>query len=195
MHQPNITQAAALAALALAACVRVAGAQCTHGDLDGSGTVDLSDYALLVDCVSGPGQGPAPRGCGPVDADADGDVDVRDFAAFQRVFGATLGARLFPNEQFGTGDEPVSVAIGDLDGDGDLDLAVATSGGFQNPAATVSVLLNHGDGTFAEDVLYGAGDVPWSVAIADLDGDGNLDLAVANTGADNVSVLLSGCIP
>ncbi|GAH08116.1 unnamed protein product, partial [marine sediment metagenome] len=43
------------------------------------------------------------------------------------------------------------VAIGDLDGDLDLDLAVAN-----NISDNVSVLLNNGDGTFAADVTYGA---------------------------------------
>ena len=46
-----------------------------------------------------------------------------------------------------------SVAIGDLDGDLDLDLAVRTHCG----ANDVAVLLNNGDGTFATDVTYGAG--------------------------------------
>ena len=71
---------------------------------------------------------------------------------------------------------PASVAIGDLDGDLDLDLAVANQG----VSDDVSVLLNNGDGTFAADVTYGVGDEPLSVAIGDLDGDLDLDLAVAN---------------
>ncbi len=50
-----------------------------------------------------------------------------------------------------------------------------------------------GDGTFADDVLYGAGDGPFSVAIGDLDGDGDLD--VADGLINSVSVLLNGCIP
>jgi hypothetical protein len=54
----------------------------------------------------------------------------------------------------------------------------------------VSVLLNNGDGTFAAHVLYGAGTTPGSVAVGDLDGDGDLDLAVTNFESDNVSVLL-----
>ncbi len=44
---------------------------------------------------------------------------------------------------------------------------------------------------FGVDVLYGAGDEPVSVAIGDLDGDGDADLAVTNTFDDNVSVLLN----
>jgi hypothetical protein len=42
---------------------------------------------------------------------------------------------------------------------------------------------------FAPAVNYGAGDAPFSVFCADLDGDNDLDLAVANFGSDNVSIL------
>ena len=42
---------------------------------------------------------------------------------------------------------------------------------------------------FAPVVNYGAGDYPTSVFCADLDGDSDLDLAVANSGSDNVSIL------
>ncbi|UCC81070.1 MAG: VCBS repeat-containing protein, partial [Candidatus Zixiibacteriota bacterium] len=60
----------------------------------------------------------------------------------------------------------------------------------------VSVLLNNGDGTFADSVNYAAGDGPASVFAADLDADGDLDLATANLESDNISVLLNenaGC--
>ena len=44
---------------------------------------------------------------------------------------------------------------------------------------------------FAPKVDYGAGSRPRSVFSADLDRDGDNDLAVANFGSDNVSVLLN----
>ncbi|MCH7702528.1 MAG: VCBS repeat-containing protein [Planctomycetes bacterium] len=44
---------------------------------------------------------------------------------------------------------------------------------------------------FGAHVLYGAGNGPSSVAIGDLDGDGDADLVVANSSDDNVSVLLN----
>ncbi len=50
-------------------------------------------------------------------------------------------------------------------------------------------VLNNGDGTFAPKVDYPAGDEPQSVFSADLDGDGDNDLAVANGRSGNVSVL------
>ena len=43
---------------------------------------------------------------------------------------------------------------------------------------------------FYDMLSFSAGDGPFSVATGDLDGDGNLDLAVANYYSDNVSVLL-----
>ena len=47
---------------------------------------------------------------------------------------------------YSAGDYPSSVAIGDLNGDGDLDLAVANLPRSNN----VSVLLGNGDGSFQE---------------------------------------------
>ncbi|MGA9529991.1 MAG: FG-GAP-like repeat-containing protein [Terriglobales bacterium] len=99
-----------------------------------------------------------------------------------------------------------SVAIGDLNGDGFPDLAVTNEGcaaGYCPPAgapAVVSILLGNGDGTFQTAVTYDTGAYgALSVAIADLNADGHLDLAVANefdtnpadgNGTGAVSILL-----
>ena len=87
------------------------------------------------------------------------------------------------------GTNPASVALADVNGDGKLDIVTANSA-----SQTVSVLLNNGSGTFANQVTYTVGMAPLSVVIADLNGDEKPDLAVANsTGVDmfgTVSVLL-----
>src|SRR5439155_213673 len=89
---------------------------------------------------------------------------------------------------FATDHGPSSLAIGDLNGDGRLDLAVANE--FSAPGI-VSVLLGKGDGSFRPAVGFDdGGTAPLSVAIGDLNGDGLLDLAVANEVSDDVSVLL-----
>ena len=116
--------------------------QCFHGDMDGSGTVDLLDYAFFEDCMTGPNGGPTAAGCGPVELDADGDIDLHDFGNFQRVFGLTHGPLVFDDRGFGAGDRPWSVSLGDLDRDGALDLAVANYG-----SSSVSVLLDSGSGS------------------------------------------------
>jgi hypothetical protein len=72
-----------------------------------------------------------------------------------------------------------SVAVADLNGDGKPDLAVTTN--WNEVFGSVGVLLGNGDGTFQPAVIHqafgyaiGAG----SVAIADLNGDGNPDMVV-----------------
>jgi dienelactone hydrolase len=44
----------------------------------------------------------------------------------------------------------------------------------------VDVLLGKGDGTFQSEVAYPTGSAPFAVAVGDFNGDGRLDLAVAN---------------
>ena len=58
---------------------------------------------------------------------------------------------------------------------------------------TISVLLGNGDGTFQSQQVFSAGATSLSVATADFNGDGYLDLAVGYTtmdGSSGVSVLL-----
>ena len=56
--------------------------------------------------------------------------------------------------------------------------------------STVSILLGNGNGTFQPAVSYPAGKTPISVAVGDFNGDGHLDLVVANSQAPTISVLL-----
>jgi hypothetical protein len=88
---------------------------------------------------------------------------------------------------YGPFSNPISIAVGDFNGDGKLDLAVADD---ILGNGTVSVLLGNGDGTFGAAAAYGAGSLPNSVVVGDFNGDGIPDLAAANYGSDNVSVLL-----
>jgi hypothetical protein len=52
-------------------------------------------------------------------------------------------------------------------------------------------LKNNGDGIFQAADNYWAGDSPLSVFAADFDGDGDYDLATANSGSDDVSILIN----
>jgi hypothetical protein len=78
---------------------------------------------------------------------------------------------------------PSSAAVADLNGDGKIDIVVSNEncGNFTCANGTLSVLLGNGDGSFQPQVPYSAGDLDSaSVAVGDFNGDGVLDLAVAN---------------
>jgi hypothetical protein len=84
---------------------------------------------------------------------------------------------------------PHSVAVGDFNEDGNLDLAVADF-----LYGRISILLGKGDGTFNQSAvfLYGTptGQSASSVCVADFNGDGHEDLAVADYHGNCVAVLL-----
>ena len=100
--------------------------------------------------------------------------------------------RYLPPTIHAVGNNPWSIAAGDIDGDGRIDLVtantiLATSG---EGSSDVSVLLQTGPtpGAFGVATAYPALYSPHGVAIGDLNGDGRPDLAVASY--DGVSVLM-----
>jgi VCBS repeat protein len=126
------------------------------------------------------------------DLNGDGTLDVAT-ADGGGINGTTVSVLLNPGdgtlrkrEAYRTGRAPLSLAIGDVNGDGRPDLVTGNSLG-----GSVSVLLNLGHGGFGGRRDYRVGRFPRSVAIGDLNGDGAPDLAVANNRDASVSVLLN----
>ena len=96
------------------------------------------------------------------------------------------------------GDTAASVAVADVNDDGHPDLIVSNlyQSGSDYYYGSVSVLLGNGDGTFQSAVSFYPGFFnAYSVAVGDVNGDGEPDLAVAGSGFESyegtVSVLLN----
>ncbi|HEY4905691.1 MAG TPA: FG-GAP-like repeat-containing protein [Candidatus Sulfotelmatobacter sp.] len=92
--------------------------------------------------------------------------------------------------KFGTGATPYSAVVGDFNNDGKSDVIVANSG-----AASASVLLGNGNGSFQTRVDAPAGPNVNAVVVGDFNGDGVPDLAFANgdcsgCSANSISVIL-----
>ncbi len=87
-----------------------------------------------------------------------------------------------------------SVALGDLNGDGFLDLALSTeyvSGSSDHPGHVAVYLQDAANpGVFFSPKNYDVGTNSANIAISDLNNDGRLDLVVANSHSNDVSVLL-----
>jgi len=176
------------------------------GDLDGDA---LMDIAVADNELSILFQDPAsignflPRaslgiGSGSVAmGDLDGDLLV-DLAATSANTGVvrislqdpTTPGTFLPAVEYPAGDQPIHVAIGDLDGDTLPDLAVANLGepdGGGNRGVSVLLQDQTTPGNFLTATDYIMGDSAYEVAIGDLNDDGRSDLAVAgqNAGSDD----------
>ncbi len=118
------------------------------------------------------------------DLNGDGDMDIvtanPDSDNITILFNAGTGT-FGTGVSYDVGEDPGSLATADLDGDGDLDIATANFGSID-----VSALMNDGLGGFgAPRVDFPCGSstrVPKGIAAADLDGDGDIDLATCNGG-------------
>lgn len=129
------------------------------------------------------------------DADGDGLDDDVYLLANERYDGSTGLVQLFVADDDGTfgatkpaptGTKPRHLAAGDLDGDGRDDVAVA----MQN-AHAVGLWLSRADDAAGARLVrlddLGAGLGCLDVALADADGDGRLDVLVANAFTDDVT--------
>jgi large repetitive protein len=145
--------------------------------------------ALVVLTGSGDGGFSAPRGFGSsaivgvrlalAQLDADGWLDAItagwDYHAVTVHRGGAGG--VFTQSGAFQVEGPSGLAIADFDGDGDLDFAV----GSESTTAGVQLFSGKGDGTFSASSQYFSGPLQWHMmAPADIDGDGFVDLAVAD---------------
>lgn len=169
--------------------VGVAPSSVAVGDFNGDGKLDVAvanEYDGTVSVLLGNGNGTlqtavtypvggGPSGIAAADMNGDGKLDL--------VL-ANDGISLLLGNGDGTFQPHVDISaaggtaivVGDFNGDGIPDLASA-----DEFSTTFSVFIGHGDGTFSSPRVFWteSGSLPNSITTADLNGDGDSDIAVA----------------
>ena len=153
-----------------------------------SGAIDATSFAAKVDFTTG--TQPAQVAIGDIDGDGKADMVITNGVTNAvSVLRNTSSAGTIDASSFAAKVEfaPAGngIAVGDLDGDGKLDLAVA---GGTNLVAVLRNTSTSGTISFATKVDLTAGTTTNTVDIGDFDGDGKADLAVSNKDADTISL-------
>jgi hypothetical protein len=168
------------------------------GDLNGDGKLDVvtgnfSNGNISVLLGNGDGtfgtptvyaMAPNTWGVALADLNGDGKLDVvsgnqgaGNIAVRLGNGDGTFGAASF----FSTGGNgPRTVVLADVNNDGKLDAVVPNIG-----SATVSVIPGNGDGTFGAPLVFATNANPNAATVADVNGDGLLDLSTADSGPGN----------
>ena len=150
-------------------------------ELDVPNSVELSDiHAGDVDNTNGPD-------LVITDKRLDGRIHVL-LNPGDGVFDVSTHFGLYDDSSGSRNDDPVSLVLVDLDLDGDLDVVTANQRAF-----TVSIMINDGTGLYQHSVqgYVDVGNNPIAVSAGWIDNDELPDIAVANAGADSITVLLN----
>ena len=135
------------------------------------------------------GRSPTQVAVADLNGDGKPDLVVTNTASGQSSISVLLGNGdgTFQSQQMlDVGNLFTSVAVADVNGDGKPDLIVGVELG-SGPTGAIAVLLGNGNGTFQAPQTSAAGIRPGSLVLADVNGDGRLDVVLAEDSSPGVS--------
>jgi hypothetical protein len=166
------------------------------GDFNHDGKLDLAVVAdTSITILSGKGDGtfeaavtyPVPQGsvsATVADFNRDGNLDIGIASSNSDSISVLIGngdGTFRVTSSISVVNSPIFLVSGDFNQDGKVDLAALIPGDF---GSEVAVLAGNGDGSFQPAVYFGLQGVNFFVqglSIADFNGDGGSDIAVAGT--------------
>ena len=181
------------------------------GDLDGDGKLDVASLSTNASSISvsrntsttgNPSFAPninyslgidtrsSDITVGDLDLDGKPDIIVANYytqtiSIFKNL--STNGNLLFDTRiDYDTDGYPTGVAVGDLNGDGKPEIAISVNG--PNVASVFRNTSIIGTVSFATKIDFAVGNWPINVQLGDLDGDGRMEMVVANLNSANMSV-------
>jgi hypothetical protein len=177
----------------------------TIGDFNADGNQDLAATNHIGNTLSvllGNGDGtfnaatnyatsttPYSVSVGDFNADGQQDLVTANFGSTSNTVSVFLGngdGTFGAAVNFSVGNQPRSVAVGDINADGRHDIITANFA-----SASVSVLVGNGSGGFSAPTNFSVGSNPIGIVVGDVNADARQDLFTANLNSNNVSVLLN----